>query len=191
MDTENRNENGLFSLYERLLILYPRQYRREYGELMLDMIGDMLTDTSSKAERRALWRRLYLDLFLNAGRERYRTFEGALNTDGERRFKQAAYISLLLFVVALVINVGTHVAAQVGYLRANIGLYVLVITIVFPALSALIALGALKAVKWHSGDLPKRQARHGRVLAFSAVCSLLILSIASASLLLARELNPS
>lgn len=53
-------------VYRSLLIAYPRAFRAEYGDDLVQAFGDLLFS----AKRRGLWRRTLWDLFTSASKER-------------------------------------------------------------------------------------------------------------------------
>jgi hypothetical protein len=55
----------LMVLYRQLLMLYPKQYRSQYDEQMLQTLTDMLADQPTRADRAKVWLRAGMDLQQN------------------------------------------------------------------------------------------------------------------------------
>jgi hypothetical protein len=58
-----------FRVYQRLLCLYPRAFRAEYSELMLQIFRDLCRETSRRRGRMGvafLWGRVLPDLFVSS-----------------------------------------------------------------------------------------------------------------------------
>ena len=78
---------SLLKLYEKLLLLYPKHYRDEYGEQLLLTTFDMLTDTPEGAAQSKLWTRIFIDLCASASKERYAALSNALQNIEKRRME--------------------------------------------------------------------------------------------------------
>ncbi len=61
--------------YERLLLLYPRSFRQEYGDDMVQAFGDLLTHRADGRLGR-VWPRIFGDLATSATRQRIAQFSG-------------------------------------------------------------------------------------------------------------------
>ena len=55
--------------YERLLVLYPRSFRQEYGDDMVQVFGDLITHRADGRQGR-VWPRMFGDLATSASRQR-------------------------------------------------------------------------------------------------------------------------
>jgi hypothetical protein len=81
MDGEVRGAPSLSErLYARLLAVYPRGYRREYGSLMLQLFRDQYRDARRQGGRWAGWRlwwRIATELAETAGQEHLAAIEEA------------------------------------------------------------------------------------------------------------------
>lgn len=55
----------LFPLYSKFLCLYPKRYREQYGEQLLQTTADMLNEARSPVNRLGIWTRVAIDLLIN------------------------------------------------------------------------------------------------------------------------------
>lgn len=88
-DNYNATRGPLF-FYSKLLLLYPKRYREEYAQQLLLTAHDMLADAKSPSSRRMLFARLYLDVFISAGKEHYRELGKTSSTQGDPSEEQVA-----------------------------------------------------------------------------------------------------
>ncbi len=92
----------LLSIYKKLLYLYPKQYRDDYGEQLVLTANDMLEDTSTKAGRRALWTHILFDTLVSATKEHYVNFDAIIAADNQATAKnQQSKKRLLMFGLAV------------------------------------------------------------------------------------------
>ena len=80
-------------VYERLLILYPKPFRSEYSEDMVQAFADLLTHMAAGRPGR-VWSRVIPDLVTSATRQRF----AQLGTAGGRRAKAPLLIGATLLV---------------------------------------------------------------------------------------------
>lgn len=57
------------AIYRAALHLYPKRYRQQYGEQMVQTVADMLDDKHGTAEKGMVWLRIYCELPLSIIRE--------------------------------------------------------------------------------------------------------------------------
>ncbi len=96
-----------FPLYSRLIRLYPRAYRREYGEQMLQTLADMLDNAENGRDRVVIWLRAIIDLPLSITQQQVITAGGIMTHETPRYSKQgslAGAVLLLPFFSALAAN---------------------------------------------------------------------------------------
>jgi hypothetical protein len=62
-------------MYERLLLLYPRSFRQEYGDDMVQLFGDLITHRADGRLGR-VWPRVFGDLATSATRQRIAQLSG-------------------------------------------------------------------------------------------------------------------
>ena len=67
--------------YRSLLVVYPFEYRRDYGELMTQLFVDRLRDEGGGARSFLLWARMLVDLVKSAFTERLETTVKSFRTD--------------------------------------------------------------------------------------------------------------
>ncbi len=84
MSTAKRRKQ--FPIYETLLHLYPKSFRNEYSEQMVQTLADMLAGSESKHERTAIWLRVAGELPLSIAHE-------ITNNVGETTMHKLAKIS--------------------------------------------------------------------------------------------------
>lgn len=117
-------------IYERLLVLYPKSFRQEYGADMVQTFGDLLM-TSGASGR--LWRRIFGDVATSATRQRLMQLGGA--GGGGRPW--AVLLAFLAIAAAFFLNLGS-------------GAYV----ILLPALAVVFVLPALGfGLLWYAGHV--------------------------------------
>ncbi|TAH33469.1 hypothetical protein EYC59_05050 [Candidatus Saccharibacteria bacterium] len=105
MSTAKRRKQ--FPVYETLLRLYPKSFRSEYGDQMVQTLADMLNDTHDKRERAAIWLRVAGELPLSVMHEVGSNLGGAtMNRLTKISNKQLLFGGVIL-VALLVVGVFT------------------------------------------------------------------------------------
>ena len=79
--------------YERLLVLYPKPFREQYGHDMIQLFGDLVTRMGDGNSGR-VWPRVLLDLVTSATRQRI----AALATPGGRRPSARVLLAVAVFL---------------------------------------------------------------------------------------------
>lgn len=67
MDIAVKHRN--VGMYKKLLLIYPKQYRHQYAQPMVQTFDDMLEGEKSQLGRIAIWARTLLDLPMSAAKE--------------------------------------------------------------------------------------------------------------------------
>ena len=97
--------NQRFPRYSKLLRLYPKPYREQYGEQMLQTLADML-DTEPEHET-SIWLRTIIDLPFSLTKQQLLYAGGIMSQQIPMYVKRNAVVStvlLLPFALALIVN---------------------------------------------------------------------------------------
>ena len=105
-----RNKKISHPIYRTTLYLYPKAYRREYGEQMVQTLQDMLDDNESSMERVAIWLRITTELPLSVLKEN-------INNIGEGGMGKLVTISNKRLVISGISIVIAGIIATVGLWR--------------------------------------------------------------------------
>ena len=105
--------------YRRLLVLYPAQHRRDYGEAMLQLFGDRFRVEGGGAGSFLLWFQIVIDLVKTAFTERLETTMRSFRTDWWR------IVAVPLSLVLVYAGVGNLITDTEGALFGRVA-YVVV-----------------------------------------------------------------
>ncbi|MDB5175243.1 MAG: hypothetical protein JWM81_101 [Candidatus Saccharibacteria bacterium] len=97
----------LLRAYRKLITLFPKSYRGEYGEQMVQTLADMLADQPSRLGRVTVWLRAASDLLRSLLQQNYAVVGHAYaNTTPEyvRRNTQVSLLLLLPFIIVIIMN---------------------------------------------------------------------------------------
>ena len=139
-------------VYQRLLIAYPAEYRREYGEPMTQLFTDRMRDEGGGAKNLLLWVAMIGDLMRTAFTERLETTMKSLKTDWWRVL--ALPLSLLIVIAAignLIEDSDGALFGRVAYLVASgVGFALVIAGLIFRRKdrmmgSTMIAIGVMPA----------------------------------------------
>jgi len=97
-------------IYRALLLAYPAQHRREYGEPMVQMMRDRLRDEGGGVRTVLVWVRILVDLIKTAATERA---EATMNAIKQRRIRRR-WIAGFSALAALVVVSVSVVASLTG-----------------------------------------------------------------------------
>ncbi len=120
------------STYQRLLVLYPKSFREEYGADMVQAFGDL---TLAASEPGRVWRRVFGDLAISATRQRFMQMAGP---GGETPW--SGIIAILIVVAGFALALGSGGEAT--------GLAKLTLLLVLPAIGVGLLWNALHV--WRS-----------------------------------------
>ena len=141
MTTDN---NRLVGWYRILLKLYPKAYRREYEEEMIDTLNSMFDETQSNADRRQLAIRVLKDYFITLTQENLYATEHSFN-EVPLYAKRQLFLSTALvlpFFVVFIYNILSLYLRHIVPL-ANLEIHTWVIySIVLPAIGLVITVRA-------------------------------------------------
>jgi hypothetical protein len=84
--TYTRKLTGSYPVYRLFLRLYPRTYRQEYGDQMVQTLQDMLDNCETPQSRALVWLRVSLEMPLSALQEN-------ISNGGEKGMKKLAFTS--------------------------------------------------------------------------------------------------
>jgi hypothetical protein len=101
-----------FPIYERLLCLYPRRYREQYGHQMLQTLGDMLDDAQGTKARFRVWSKTITDMPVSAAQAQLQYSRAAVPSEAPRYIQRGSLLATLLvapFFVALIANAADKV----------------------------------------------------------------------------------
>ncbi len=96
-----------FPTYSKIIRLYPKEYRKEYGEQILQTTADMLDNAPSSAAKLAIWTKVALDLPLNIGKQQFNDKGSLFMKQTPWHVKRVSILSSLLilpFFAALMAN---------------------------------------------------------------------------------------
>jgi len=135
-----------YSVYARLLMLYPASYRQQYSDQMLQTLEDMLDHTSG-IERQLIWLKVLGELPFSVARQQYSYLGGIMvhNTPTYiKRSSLAGAVLLLPFFMFVVLNSLTNHALNNSTLWQRGVLFTWII--LFPSVALLI--NAMAFVVW-------------------------------------------
>ncbi len=96
-----------FPIYSKLLKLYPKSYRKQYEQQLLQTTADMLDDAPSNAAKLAGWTHIAIDLPLSVTKQQLQYVGGIYMNETPRYIKRNSIIAgalLLPFIAALIAN---------------------------------------------------------------------------------------
>lgn len=96
-----------FSLYSKLVGLYPAPYRERYGEQMLQTLADMLDNAPTKLQQARIWTRLVVDFPLSLAHQQTIYLGGIMIHETPKYVRRNALIGatmLVPFASALIAN---------------------------------------------------------------------------------------
>jgi protein-S-isoprenylcysteine O-methyltransferase Ste14 len=99
--------------YERLLALYPKEFRDQYGADMIQLFGDLVTRTSD-GRSGSVWPRVTWDLVTSATRERLASLAAP-----EGRRPRAKIVLAVVLVVALSLVIGNPLLLPLALIAVN------------------------------------------------------------------------
>lgn len=110
-----------YPAYRIMLHLYPKSYRQEYGEQMLQTLQDMLDETTGSLDRLAIWLRVIAETPLSVIKENISNIgEGSMNklTKIPNRQLAIGVLSIAILFIGFMVGVGrnTIVSAVAGAL---------------------------------------------------------------------------
>ncbi|HEX3568707.1 MAG TPA: hypothetical protein VHT70_03475 [Candidatus Saccharimonadales bacterium] len=92
-----------FPLYAKLLHLYPKSYREQYGDQMLQTLADMLDAAPTTAQRALVWLRTMIDMPLSIGRQQLSFAGHALTQETPLFVRRNTLVSASMFLPFFVI----------------------------------------------------------------------------------------
>ena len=108
-----RKQKKSFPLYRLFLHLYPKSYRKQYGEQMLQTLQDMVDDQTTFEERALLWLRVMLEMPVSIIQENVT----AVTEKATNRLTSTSNKGLKIGVDTIVL---VAIAIGVGYTRGPI-----------------------------------------------------------------------
>ena len=87
-----------YRLYRLLLGLYPKPYREQYGEQMVQTLDDWLHDSESGASKLTIWLRVIGDLPVSVIQEHIVTMEGKTMKETTKNSKTIILVAATLLV---------------------------------------------------------------------------------------------
>ncbi len=97
--------------YRMTLFLYPRTYRHEYGDQMVQTLQDMLDETDSSLARMSVWLRVAIEIPLSALKENVNAIgEGGMNKLTKISNKRLVIggVAVLVLVAGIAIGMGRY-----------------------------------------------------------------------------------
>jgi hypothetical protein len=101
------NLSRRFPLYSKLLGLYPKRYRQQYGEQILQTTADMLDESVKTKSKLAVWTRVSINLPINVFQTQLHYAGGIMKNETPSYVKRNSLIGtamLLPFIAALLAN---------------------------------------------------------------------------------------
>jgi len=161
-----------FKIYAKLLYLYPPNYRRQYGQQLLQTIADMVDDAPSAGARFAVWLRISFDLPITICKEHFLTIGENMYTKQNLHTNRNAVIGgalLLLPVALLAINRSLMLSGP----GRGIPTYLLIkSTTILPALAVMLSGFTLYRLLRSDRKVQANHLRQACVLAIVCVLSL-------------------
>jgi len=97
----------LLNIYQKLLGMYPKSYRKDYAAEMAQTLQDMLLDQPKRSQRAMIWIAAFAELPLHVIRHNVSVVEHAYSTDMPTYIKRNTRLSaslILPFIVLLTVN---------------------------------------------------------------------------------------
>jgi hypothetical protein len=98
-----------FPIYAKLVWLYPAEYRKQFGDQILQTTADMLDHVDSSHDKRRLWLRISLDIPLSVSYQQVKYFIGEPMTN-----RKKIIVSLAWIAVAIVASYGFGELRKIG-----------------------------------------------------------------------------
>jgi hypothetical protein len=101
------NLSKRFPLYSKLLVLYPKGYRKQYKEQLLQTTADMLDDAATPLNKIAIWTRVAIDLPVNVFQTQLQYVGGIMWNETPHYIKRNSLIGMVMllpFMASLVAN---------------------------------------------------------------------------------------
>jgi hypothetical protein len=105
--------NRRFPHYRKLLQLYPANYRKRYGDQMLQTLADMLDDAPTRAQKLTVWSRVAFDTPVSVAKQQLIYTGEVMDHEMPSYIKRNAIISAALlvpFMLALIANSADQLA---------------------------------------------------------------------------------
>lgn len=96
-----------FPLYSKLLAFYPKEYREQYGEQLLQTTADMLDEVNIPGSKLAIWTRVAIDLPFNIFQTQVQYAGGTMWNETPHYIKRNSLIGMVMllpFMAALIAN---------------------------------------------------------------------------------------
>ena len=101
------NLSRRFPLYSKLIRLYPKHYRQQYGEQLLQTTADMLDESVGTKSKLAIWMRVTINLPINVFHTQLHYAGGIMKNETPSYVKRNSLIGtamLLPFIAAILAN---------------------------------------------------------------------------------------
>jgi len=148
------NKEYFLSIYSFLLLVYPREFRREYGPQMVLLLRDCRGDAHTASARARLWLRTLLDLARTAPREHLNNLKKGNNFMRNLRNDILAIGGCLLIIIGalLLLNYGrSHQVSSIllfGYVLDALAFTGIVGNVIVFLLVKLTSLRPLRVALW-------------------------------------------
>lgn len=124
-----------FKVYARLLRLYPANYRKRYGEQLLQTIADMVDDAPSASEKFTVWLRISLDFPITVCRQHFQVIGDRMNAKKQNNVGRNALVSAALFLVPIIMLTANRMLMLSGPGRGIPTNYLAIAAHLFPILA--------------------------------------------------------
>jgi hypothetical protein len=164
-----------FKVYARLLSLYPVNYRKQYGEQLLQAIADMVDDAPSASEKCMVWLRISLDFPLTVCKEHFQVIGDRMNANKRYYVGRNTLISAAFFLLPVIMLLVNRMLMLSGPGRGIPTYYLVITTSIFPVLAAVLAGFTLHRV-WRGNGAGRPSLRQALPLGLICLVSLLFLA---------------
>jgi len=144
------NPDKRLRLYKQLLSLYPKAYREQFGDQILQTSEDMLGEVTDKKTQRKLWLRLALDMQINVCRQQVKYLGGYMSDMNQRMVKTVLYVGVsgaAILALPYLRAIGTTWIDTAGLLRmVGLSLFVMAFIVTPLILAAFTLLSRTKHI---------------------------------------------